>query len=263
MRSAAVRPHTHTRSTTNRETPMKGKATYAFWMFLLTAALPAQIEAQRAIDPTRWDETMEEFAAEDAVTPPPADAIVVTGSSSIARWHPNIVEDLSPLTIIPRGFGGSAMADVLHHLDRLVLEYEPRAVAIYEGDNDISLFGVEPETVVEQFRTIVDRIHAELPETRIYILSVKPSVSRWDDWPLALQINERYREIASTDERITYVDVATPLLQENGDVRTDIFVDDDLHLNAMGEDIWAEAVRDALMAGEAHYETEMEMQHQH
>ena len=73
----------------------------------------------RPIDPLRYEEAIAAFEAEDAVSRPRHDAIVITGSSSIRRWHPNIQEDLAPLTIIPRGFGGSTMQDVLHYIDRL------------------------------------------------------------------------------------------------------------------------------------------------
>jgi hypothetical protein len=73
---------------------------------------------------------------------------VLTGSSSITRWNDRSVKDLAPLTVIPRGFGGSIMNDVLHHLDRVVLKYEPRAVLIYEGDNDTDISRGIPKTVI-------------------------------------------------------------------------------------------------------------------
>ena len=47
-------------------------------------------------------------------------------------------EDLAPLTVIPRGFGGSTMHDLLHYVNRIVVPYRPRAIVVYEGDNDMS-----------------------------------------------------------------------------------------------------------------------------
>ena len=38
--------------------------------------------------------------------------------------------DLAPLDVIPRGFGGSSADDLDYYLDRIVLKYAPRAVAI-------------------------------------------------------------------------------------------------------------------------------------
>ena len=43
-------------------------------------------------------------------------------------------------------------------------------------------------------------------------------------------------------------------MQDDGTVRDDIFVEDNLHLNEKGYDIWAEAIREVLMEHEAQYE---------
>jgi lysophospholipase L1-like esterase len=235
------------------------KPAHAWLNVWLLAALPVALTAQQGTptspDPLRWEETMLEFEAQDAVTPPPQNAILITGSSSIARWHPRIVEDLAPLTIIPRGFGGSEMSDVLHWVDRVVIAYRPRAVVIYEGDNDTGRSGKSAETIAGQFEEIAGRIHAALPDTRIYVLSVKPSVSRWAVWPEAQRTNRMLEQIAAEDDLVYYVDVASPLLQANGEVMTDIFVADNLHLNEKGTDIWAATIREALMIGEAGYES--------
>lgn len=217
----------------------------------LLLALPAS--AQRNTDPERWEEAMQRFDEQDRMHPPPEGAIVLTGSSSIARWNDQAAAALAPLTVIPRGFGGSVMGDVLHHLDRVALRYKPRAILIYEGDNDTA-FGIPEDTIISQLEQIVARVHSELPETRIYVLSVKPSVLRENVWPAAQKVNARYAEIASRDPLVYYVDVANPFLQANGKVMTDIFVEDNLHLNDMGNLIWGSSIRAALMPQEARHE---------
>ena len=92
-------------------------------------------------------------------------------------WHSKIHEDLAPLTVIARGFGGSTMFDLLHYTDRIVLPYKPRAIVVYEGDNDVAI-GVGPEEIRDTFRKFVHKVHAALPQTRIYFLAIKPSYSR-------------------------------------------------------------------------------------
>jgi lysophospholipase L1-like esterase len=179
------------------------------------------------------------------VNPPPKGAIVITGSSSIRRWHNSIVKDLAPLTIIPRGFGGSTMKDALHFIDRLAIKYMPRAVIVYEGDNDTGRYLVPPSTIVD----------TALPETRVYILSVKPSVLRRPFWDKARETNELLKKLVAGNDLITYIDVAGPLLDANGKVMTDIFVDDNLHLNEKGTRIWAATIKAALMKGEAQFES--------
>jgi lysophospholipase L1-like esterase len=219
------------------------------------AGQAASAQAPAVIDPQRFAEEIQAFDAEDKAAMPPEGAIVITGSSSVRRWHPTIKEDLAGLTVIPRGFGGSTMEDALYWIDRLAITYKPRAVVLYEGDNDTSArYSVPPEKIVQQFEAIVAKIHTALPKTRIYVVSVKPSVSRLATWPQAVATNKMLEALAAKDPLITYIDVATPMLQPNGQVMTDIFVDDDLHLNPKGYVIWSKAIRDVLMKHEAAFE---------
>lgn len=236
---------------------MKARKFLPFLLILIVSvstSLWAQTEAPRSIDPIRFNEEIEAFEATDEEMLPPEGAIVVTGSSSIRRWHSTIREDLAPLTVIPRGFGGSTMADLQYFLDRIVIKYEPRAVVIYEGDNDTGAFGVPPEKIAEEFREIVTAVHNALPETRFYLISVKPSLARWEYWDVAQATNDLYKEMAAQSDKIFYIDIATPFLDEDGEVLDDIFVEDGLHLNEKGTRIWANTIKAALMPIEAQYE---------
>jgi lysophospholipase L1-like esterase len=223
-------------------------------LLVLGVATTAAAQAL-SIDLSRYEGAIQAFEAADRENMPPPGAIVVTGSSSIALWNDAMPADLAPLTVIPRGFGGSAMADVLHFVDRVVIAYRPRAVVIYEGDNDTGRFMVPPATIASELEQIIAAVHAELPETRVYVMSVKPSLARVAVWDKAQETNALYREVAAGDERVHYIDVATPFLQADGTVMDDIFIDDGLHLNEKGNRIWASTIKAALMAGEARHET--------
>ncbi len=224
----------------------------SFVLFLLALlALPAS--AQRGTDPTVWNDAMDRFAREDRMNPPPSDAIVLTGSSSIARWNDQAAKALAPLTVIPRGFGGSVMNDVLYHLDTVALKYNPRAILIYEGDNDTA-YEIPEEDIVGAFKQVVARVHEALPETRIYVMAVKPSTLRVNVWENAQRVNAGYKEVAKNDPLVYYIDSANPFLKADGSVMTDIFIEDGLHLNDMGNLIWGSIIRAALMPQEARYE---------
>ncbi|MGB4248290.1 MAG: GDSL-type esterase/lipase family protein [Pseudohongiellaceae bacterium] len=222
-----------------------------FFMLVLGSL---QAFSQELPDPTRYEDAILKFEEQDRLSPPPANAIVLTGSSSIMYWNEEAPADLAPLTVIPRGFGGTVMNDVLHYLDRVALVYKPRAILIYEGDNDTGRNNIPNDVIIDQLEQIIARIHTELPETRIYVLAVKPSVLRVASWPIAQELNERYKAIADSDPLVTYIDTATPFLKSDGTVMTDIFVEDNLHLNEKGYDIWAAAVREVLIRYERAFE---------
>ena len=223
-------------------------------LLLLLALLvfPVATYAQNT-DPTRWEETMQRFEQQDLLDPPPEGAILLTGSSSIARWNDQAAAALAPLTVIPRGFGGSVMGDVLYHLERVALKYKPRAILIYEGDNDTS-YGMPENKILGQLKQIIAKIHDQLPTARIYVMSVKPSVLRQNVWSNAQKVNWGYEAIAKNDPLVYYIDAASPFLKANGSVMTDIFVDDNLHLNDMGNLIWGSTIRAALMPQEIRHE---------
>lgn len=229
--------------------------TRLFSLVLLCFTGPGILLAQDLPDPARFEEAIQQFEMQDKQNPPPRGGIVLTGSSSITRWNDRAVKDLAPLTVIPRGFGGSVMNDVLYYLDRIVLKYKPRAVLIYEGDNDTDVSRSIPKTaILNQVSQIIARTHEALPETRIYLLSVKPSVRRWNVWQQAQDVSAGYRDIADKDPLVYSVDVATPFLDARGNVMTDIFVEDNLHHNELGTLIWGSTIRAALMPQEARYE---------
>jgi lysophospholipase L1-like esterase len=197
-----------------------------------------------ASNPAQFEPEIKAFEAFDRVRPPPTNAVLFVGSSSIRLWR-SLAEDLKGVPVINRGFGGSQMSDCVHFADRIVLRYRPREVLVYAGDNDLAA-GKTPEQVRDDFAAFVRKVHAALPKTRITYLSIKPSPSRWN---LAEQIrtaNNLIAQLTSTDARLDFIDVFTPMLDNDGKPRPDLFVNDRLHLNKTGYELWAAIVRARL-----------------
>lgn len=204
-------------------------------------------------NPERFEIEIKPFEAQDRMTSPPVNAIVAFGSSSLKIWNKTINDDLAPLTIIPRGFGGSTMNDALYYLDRVVIPYKPRAVILYEGDNDVAA-GISPQKIYDTFLKLVAKIHKELPETRIYFISIKPSPSRWNVWPQMQETNRLIENECDRDLRLTYVDVATSMLDTQGQPMNELFTSDRLHMNKQGYVIWRNVLKPILIEAELKFE---------
>src|SRR5258708_33500073 len=106
-----------------------------------------------------WEPSIRRFEEQDKINPPKLGCIVFTGSSSIARWE-TLVDEMKPLDVINRGFGGSQYSDLNQYAKRIVIAYQPRAVVVYEGDNDRAAGSSKtPESVANDARVFVQTIH--------------------------------------------------------------------------------------------------------
>ncbi len=217
--------------------------------FLVTAA-PALLSGQVADpDATRFADDMDRFAAYDAKNSFPADATVFVGSSSIVLWDTG--DRFRGMPLINRGFGGSQMSDAVHYVEETVLKYSPRTVVLYEGDNDTSA-GKRSEQLLEDYTQFVEAVLEAQPSTRIVILSIKPSLARWDVWPDMQESNAAIEAYAQGDARVDFVDIGTAMLGADGLPIPELFVDDGLHMTSAGYDIWDVIVMEALMPGHGH-----------
>jgi len=194
-----------------------------------------------------WGPSIQKFEEQDKVNPPKLGGIVFTGSSSIARWD-TLVDEMKPLDVINRGFGGSQYSDLNQYAKRIVISYHPRAVVVYEGDNDLAAGSPKtPESVAKDARALVQIIHSALPETWIYIMSIKPSTSRWNEWPRMKAANRMIRYFARTQKRVQYIDVASAMFDTQGKLRADLFVEDGLHPNQRCYALWTSIIKPILI----------------
>jgi lysophospholipase L1-like esterase len=190
-----------------------------------------------------WEPAIAAFEEQDAKQQPPPGAIVFTGSSSIRMWK-SLEADMAPLPVLNRGFGGSHIAHVNQYTDRIVVPYAPRAVVLYAGDNDLAAGSDKtPASVLQDFQRFVS-----LAGVPVYFLAIKPSLARWDRWPLMRQANARIEAWADETERVVYVDVATPMLGADGEPRPELFIVDGLHMSAEGYALWTTVLKPVLLA---------------
>ncbi len=106
---------------------------------------------------------------------------------------------MKPLEVINRGFGGSQIAHLNYYASRIIIPYRPRAIVLYAGDNDLSWpWSKTPQVVLGDFSQFVQTVHAELPEARIYYISMKPTTLGWTNWRTLQTTNRMIEEFART-----------------------------------------------------------------
>lgn len=199
----------------------------------------AQAATAGEIDPPSspdWAADMARFAAQDAAAPPPQDAYVFTGSSSVRRWE-TLAADFPGKPVLNRGFGGSQLRDAVHYADEIAIRYRPRMILIYAGDNDIDA-GRSPQQVLHDFRAFVARIRRDLPDTPIAYIAIKPSPARADQLPRQRRGNALIEAEAAKLPGVEFIDVATPMLDAHGRPRPELFGEDRLHMNREGYALW-------------------------
>lgn len=209
-------------------------ASLLFWF------LPGALQAQTA----PFADEIADFARQDSITSPPERSIVFTGSSSIRMWN-TLKSDFPSRPVLNRGFGGSQLKDVNHYFEQLITPYHPRQVVLYAGDNDINA-GLTPAQVFEEFRTFAERLHRELPGTRLVYIAIKPSLARFAQYDKMQAANKQIQQYTKTHRWAQFADAGPAMLGTNGKPRPELFKEDGLHMTPAGYAIWTKTLRPYL-----------------
>lgn len=179
----------------------------------------------------------------------PQHSIVLTGSSTIGRWTTS-KEDLRPLETYNIGIGGTTVADHLAWLDRMVAPFDPRAVVVYVGANDIS-GGADSRTGTDTAEAVIEYLHRleeVAPDAVLYYVEIAETPARESVRDEVRAANTAISAYAETDDRVTFVPTAQTLLTADGRIDSALFVDDGLHFDEAGYARFSEAVRAVLLA---------------
>jgi lysophospholipase L1-like esterase len=196
--------------------------------------------------PAFWSD-IQQFRKQDSVQPPPTNAILFVGSSSFTRWT-DVQSYFPGYTIINRGFGGSTLVDVLRYEEDVIFKYNPKQILIYCGENDFaSSDTITTTTVFNRFKTLFSEMRAVYPNVSIAYISMKPSPSRWnlkDKFTTANQLIENY---LNKQKNAQFINVWNPMLGPDGKPKQELFVEDNLHMNAKGYAIWQKLIKPVLL----------------
>lgn len=167
------------------------------------------------------------FRAVDKDAPPKPGQILFVGSSIIREWT-QAAEQMAPLPVINRGFGGARTWEVLHYADDIVLPYAPKIIVYYCGSNDINA-GEPPQGIYERYRAFSDKIAQRLPGTRIYYLAIFRAPQKKDRWDVVDRTNQLVRSFSARTPNRFFLDANGVVADAKGEPQAPLYRPDGLH----------------------------------
>lgn len=220
------------------------------WALLFLTTI--QVGAIAQSPATRWDSTYRpnNYAlkvGEFESFPNASTDVVFLGNSITAgiEWN----ELLGVTNARNRGISGDITFGVLERLSE-VIEGKPAKVFILIGINDVSR-NIPDSVIFNNYKTIVERIKAVSPHTKIYFQTLLPVNNEFTNFKNhynkdehILWLNEQIKSLAKK-EKINVIDLHPHFL--NADKKLDKkYTIDGLHLNAEGYKVWAGILRKYL-----------------
>ena len=194
----------------------------------------------------KWKDEIQEFKKLDSVETYSNDAILFAGSSSIRLWD-NIDEDMFPFKIIKRGYGGAKLNDFAYYAKEIIYPHKFIALVLFIA-NDIS--GSEndktPKDVADLFSYTIDLVRDKYHDEPIFWIQITPTLNRWDVWDKTNEANNLIKEICENSDNLHFIETENLFLTNDDLPNTDLFIDDQLHLNKDGYQVWSEKIKSEL-----------------
>lgn len=200
----------------------------------------------QTVKPPFWQDIVK-FKIQDSLHKPPTHPILFVGSSSFTKWTD--VQNYFPgYTILNRGFGGSTLPDLIRYEKEVIFKYHPKQIVIYCGDNDVaSSDTIAAETVVKRFIQLFTDIRKVYPNVPVAFVSIKPSPSRWNLKDKDILANYLIGDFLKKQKHAAFINVWDAMLDAEGKPNPEIFISDNLHMNAKGYAIWQKIMQPYLI----------------
>lgn len=208
---------------------------------VFSASVFAQTVAPKPKPAYPFEDEIIAYKKKDSIAMPKPGGILFIGSSSIRMWA-DLPKQLPKLPLTMRGVGGSTIAQwVQYFMPSIVYPYKPSKIFIYVGDNDIAAGG-NAQGVYDNFVTLLSMIKTELPNAKVYFMSLKLSPSRAKFYSEVALADVRIEGYIKTQQNVQYIDVNSPLFNTKSLPDSVYFKPDMLHLKPNGYEKWLAAI---------------------
>ena len=123
--------------------------------------------------------------------------------------------------------------------------YSPKAIVFFCGTNDLTALKT-PEETLNDFKKFLNLVKNEFGTIKVYMIGIKPSVDRLYLDEEERVFNNSISFLAKEDPYLEYINVWDLMLNEDGTRMPDLYVEDGLHMNPKGYEIWTQLVRESL-----------------
>jgi len=214
-----------------------------FFSFLTLLAL-----AQSGLHGAERKYTKEVAKLAAAPAPMPG-GILMVGSSIFRKWT-TAANDLAPLPVTNRAFGGSKTDDQLFFFDQIVPSSKASLVMWYCGSNDLNASGT-PDSILKNTQEWIAKTKAALPKATILIVSVIRSPQKRDKGVLGAldATNKALIKLAKSIPGVLFADVNPALETTSGEPLMAGYVSDKLHLTPEGYRRMTSVLKPVLEAG--------------
>ncbi len=183
----------------------------------------------------------------------PAEGSILFIGNSITDMHcwPEVFKTSEGkyLPIVNRGNSGTYSTEQSDNLESY-LANKPKKVFMMIGTNDIATSGglnFSPEQVLAYVKSIVARIHARSPQTKVYLYSILNNKTNNRVEATWLKANQLTKAYADATDKVTYIDLYDKLTNvANGGQ----WSYDNLHLTAGAYQAWAKEICQYLQEDE-------------
>lgn len=185
-------------------------------------------EAAMRDDSADWASTMKEQA--EAVKQ--SNRILFIGDSLTESWDEEIwKQHMAPAKALNLGVGGEGPQHVLWRMEHGILDGPaPETVVLMIGINNFWREFSAGDTA-RGIETIVERLHARHPTTRIVLLGLLPVYEAASPIrPWIGEINGRLEQLKGVE----YFDLSKAFLEADGNQRLELYQEDHLHLSKAG-----------------------------
>lgn len=168
----------------------------------------------------------------------------------------NLNKFLPEINAINRGVAGATTKFIIHNIDTIIGNIEPKEIFISIGSNDLVLLEATIEEAYFGVIEVINLLKMQFPYAMINYLSTTPVVSttnvlykkiyiggRTNDE--LMSINGRVREF-SENNNINYIHIFDQLLDDTGYLNSD-YTADGIHLNQKGYEIYSKIIKSSII----------------